>query len=174
MSKITVAEALKLVPVKKTALYGDIKKGILSAETDSRGRKVVDPAELERVYGHLKTPNPNGTPDGTKRTTADTNGRVNGKERTDTNNNGKADGNTSEVDLLKAQVEFLTDSLETAETRAEELKTDKKELGERLAEAHKMLSAEQEKTRLLMLTDSEHGKKQKKRGSWLGYLRLRR
>ena len=156
MSKITVAEALKLVPVKKTALYGDIKKGILSAETDSRGRKVVDPAELERVYGHLKIPNPNG------------------KERTDTNNNGKADGNTSEVDLLKAQVEFLTNSLETAENRAEELKTDKKELGERLAEAHKMLSAEQEKTRLLMLTDSEHGKKQKKRGSWLGYFRLRR
>ena len=91
MSKITVAEALKLVPVKKTALYSDIKKGILSAETDSRGRKVVDPAELERVYGHLKIPNPNGTPDGTKRTTADNNGRVNGKEQTDTNNNGKAD-----------------------------------------------------------------------------------
>ena len=54
---------------------------------------------------------------------------------------------------------------EKAETRAEELKADKQELGERLAEVHKMLSAEQEKTRLLMLPDSEHGTKRKKHGS---------
>jgi hypothetical protein len=37
-----------------------------------------------------------------------------------------------------------------------------------------MLAIEQEKTRLLMLSDSEHGKKQKKRGSWFGYFRLKR
>ena len=54
MAKITISEALKIVPVKKTALYGDIKRGVLSADLDSRGRKVVDTAELERVYGHAQ------------------------------------------------------------------------------------------------------------------------
>ena len=178
MAKITIAEALKLVPVKKTALYGDINKGVLSAELDSHGRKIVDTAELERVYGQLKTPNANGKQNGkqngTKRTDADNNGIPDGTERTETNDTRNVNGNASEVDILKAHVELLTVSLETAETRAEELKADKKELGKRLAEAHKMLSAEQEKTRLLMLTDSEHGKNRKKHGNWLGYFRLKR
>ena len=168
MAKITVSEALKLVPVKKTALYGDIKKGVLSAETDNRGRKVVDTAELERVYGSLGTPNTNGTSNGTKRTGADSNGIPEGTKLTETNGSGTPNGNGSEVDVLKAQVDFLTASLEKAETRAEELKADKQELGERLAEAHKMLSAEQEKTRLLMLPVP------KTKSSWLGYFRLKR
>lgn len=174
MAKITVSEALKLVPVKKTALYGDIKKGVLSAETDNRGRKVVDTAELERVYGSLETPNTNGKANGTNRMRTDSNGIPEGTERTEANDTRTPNGNASEVDVLKAQVEFLTVSLEKAETRAEELKTDKQELGERLAEAHKMLSTEQEKTRLLMLPDAEHGKKRKEQGSWLGYFRLKR
>lgn len=47
---------------------------------------------------------------------------------------------------------------------AEELKADKKELSEWLAEAHKMLSSEQEKTRGLMLPNPE------KKRSWLDRL----
>ena len=147
MAKITISEALNIVPVKKTALYSDIKKGVLSAETDNRGRKVVDTAELERVYGTLKNPNTNGKANGTQRTETNGTGKVNGTERTEADTSG----NVSEVSVLKAQVELLTESLERSEKRAEELKEDKKELGERLAEAHKMLSTEQEKTRLLML-----------------------
>lgn len=66
-------------------MYGDIKKGVLSAETDNRGRKVVDTAELERVYGSLETPNTNGKSNGTKRTGADSNGIPEGTERTEPN-----------------------------------------------------------------------------------------
>ena len=164
MAKITISEALKIVPVKKTALYGDIKRGVLSADLDSRGRKVVDTAELERVYGTLKDPNTNGKHNGTQRTNTNGTGKVNGTERTETDTNG----NGNEVSVLKAQVELLTESLERSEKRAEELRTDKQQLGERLAEAHKMLSAEQEKTRLLMLPAP------KKKGGWLGYFRLGR
>lgn len=40
------------------------------------------------------------------------------------------------VHLLKGQIDLLTTSLEKSETRAEELKAEKKKLGERLAEAH--------------------------------------
>ena len=143
---------------------GTSKKGVLSAETDNRGRKIVDTAELERVYGTLKNPNTNGMPEGTERTETNGTGKSNGARRTESDTNG----NTSEVSVLKAQVEFLTTTLQKAETRAEELKADKAELGERLAEAHKMLSAEQEKTRLLMLPAP------KKNASWWGYFRLRR
>ena len=164
MAKILVPEALKLVPVKKTALYGDINKGVLSAEKDSRGRKVVDTAELERVYGTLKNPNTNGKQNGTPRTEPNGTGKVKGTDRTEADTNG----NANEVSVLKGQVEFLTTSLEKSETRAEELKADKQVLGERLAEAHKMLSAEQEKTRLLMLPAP------KTKSSWLGYFRLKR
>ena len=170
MAKIIVSEALKIVPVKKTALYEDIRKGVLSAEQDNRGRKVVDTAELERVYGTLKNPNTNGKQNGTQRTEPNGTGNANGTARTEADTHG----NANEVSGLKAQVELLTESLERSEQRAEELKVDKKEIGERLAEAHKMLSTEQEKTRLLMLPDSEHSKKQKKRGGWLGYFRLKR
>ena len=81
MAKITISEALKLVSVKKTALYSDIKKGVLSAGLDSRGRKVVDTAELERVYGTLKDPNTNGTQNGTPWTETN-NSEQNGQKRT--------------------------------------------------------------------------------------------
>ena len=161
MAKITVSEALKIVPVKKTALYGDIKKGVLSAEMDSRGRKVVDTAELERVYGTLKNPNTNGKQNGTPRTEPNGTGKVKGTDRTEADTHG----NASEVSVLKAQVELLTESLERSEQRAEELKEDKKEVGERLAEAHKMLSAEQEKTRLLVLPNPEQAERKEK--GWL-------
>ena len=161
MAKILVSEALKLVPVKKTALYSDIKKGVLSAEKDSRGRKVVDTAELERVYGTLKNPNTNGKQNGTPRTEPNGTGNANGGARTEADTHG----NANEVSVLKAQIEFLTTSLEKSETRAEELKEDKKEIGERLAEAHKMLSTEQEKTRLLMLPNSEQAERKEK--GWL-------
>ena len=161
MAKILVSEALTLVPVKKTALYGDINKGVLSAEKDSRGRKVVDTAELERVYGTLKNPNTNGKQNGTPRTEPNGTGKVKGTDRTEADTNG----NVSEVSVLKAQVELLTETLERSEQRAEELKEDKKEIGERLAEAHKMLSTEQEKTRVLMLPNPEEDE-QKSRG-WL-------
>ena len=161
MAKILVSEALKLVPVKKTALYGDINKGVLSAEKDSRGRNVVDTAELQRVYGTLKNPNTNGKQNGTQRTEPNGTGNANGTARTEADTHG----NANEVSGLKAQVELLTESLERSEQRAEELKEDKNEIGERLAEAHKMLSTEQEKTRLLMLPNSEQAERKEK--GWL-------
>ena len=160
MAKITISEALNIVPVKKTALYSDIKKGVLSADLDNRGRKVVDTAELERVYVTLKNPNTNGKHNGTQRTETNGTGKANGTQRIEADTNG----NASEVSVLKAQIELLTDSLERSENRAEELRTDKQQLGERLAEAHKMLSIEQEKTRLLMLPSPE------RKRSWLDRL----
>lgn len=61
MAKIPIAKVLELVNVSRSTLYRDLAENKRLADTDATGRKVIDPAELERVYGRLLTPHPNGT-----------------------------------------------------------------------------------------------------------------
>ena len=56
MSKLTVSEAVKIVPVSQATLYRDLKKGKVSFETNGKDRRLIDVSELERVYGELKIP----------------------------------------------------------------------------------------------------------------------
>ena len=63
MPKLSVTEAENATLVSqvgKSTIYADIETGKLSVEINARGHKVVDPAELDRVYGLVKTPEPNG------------------------------------------------------------------------------------------------------------------
>lgn len=53
MSKLTIVEAVKVIPVSESKLRRDLKSGVLSCSTSKNGRKVIDTAELERVYGLL-------------------------------------------------------------------------------------------------------------------------
>ena len=53
MSKITLTEAVNLLPVSESTLRRDMLKGKVSADKDLRGRNVFDVAELQRVYGDL-------------------------------------------------------------------------------------------------------------------------
>ena len=53
MSKLSASEALELISVSKTTLYSDMEKGVVSYDLDAKGRKRVDIAELQRVYGPL-------------------------------------------------------------------------------------------------------------------------
>jgi len=57
MAKILLSEATRLVAVSKPTLYRHVQENKFSWEKDEQGRKVVDPAELERFYGKLKNPN---------------------------------------------------------------------------------------------------------------------
>lgn len=52
MPKLTVSEAVKTFPVTKASLYRDLKKGVLSFEYNAKNVKVIDVAELQRVYGN--------------------------------------------------------------------------------------------------------------------------
>lgn len=47
------SRAAQLAGVARSTLYKDIEDGKLSAALDGKGRKVIDVAELERVYGAL-------------------------------------------------------------------------------------------------------------------------
>ena len=56
MAKVTVRQAARLVGKDRTTLYRYIEDGALSVEQENRGKQVVrviDTAELERVFGSL-------------------------------------------------------------------------------------------------------------------------
>ena len=126
MSKISIAEALKLVDVSKTTLYRDLKENKLSSTTDAKGKKVIDTAELERFYGQLKSPSVNGA-----------------------GHNGTVDESPAVIAVLEDQVAVLKSQLECE--REEKLKL------------LDMLAMEQEKTKLLMLPQTEATPVEKKR-----------
>ena len=59
MSKITLSEAVEIIPVSESTLRRDMRSGKVSSEKDRRGRNLFDTSELARVYGDLKL---NGNP----------------------------------------------------------------------------------------------------------------
>ena len=59
MSKITLSEAVKIIPVSESTLRRHMRSGKVSSEKDHNGRNLFDTAELARVYGELKL---NGNP----------------------------------------------------------------------------------------------------------------
>ena len=146
MAKITWFQRhSKIVPVKKTALYSDIKKGVLSAEKDSRGRKVVDTAELERVYGKLRQSTDSND---TQMTAVDTpeNSLENANDSPDTH-----DDNPKIIALMDNQITDLKSQLEHANAEKKELL----ELANRL----------QKQNEVLMLPNSEQAERKDK--GWL-------
>ena len=57
MSKLTITEAVKILPVSESTLRRGLKSGKVSFEKDQKGRKQIQVSELERVYEQLKTQN---------------------------------------------------------------------------------------------------------------------
>ena len=57
MSKLTITESIKVIPVSESTLRRDLKSGKVSFETDAKKRKRIDVSELTRVYGQLKQSN---------------------------------------------------------------------------------------------------------------------
>ena len=161
MSKISIAEALKLVNVSKTTLYRDLKENKLSSTTDAKGKKVIDTAELERFYGQLKSPSVNGSGNnGNSQSDPTEHNGTDGKRESDNlEQNGTVDGSPAVIAVLEDQVAMLKSQLECE--REEKVKL------------LDMLAMEQEKTKLLMLPQTE-AEPVKKKGSWLGYFRLKR
>ena len=54
MSKLTIKEAIEVIPVSESTLRRDVASGKVSSEKDPQGRRRIDTAELIRVYGELK------------------------------------------------------------------------------------------------------------------------
>ena len=159
MSKLTITEAVKILPVSESTLRRDLKSGKVSYETDQKGRKQIDVSELERVYEQLRTQN--GTHPSTDES-AEHSEPVNDTHQNlsmngnDTLQNPSVNGNDSPkvIELLEGQVQDLKERLTKADTEKAQLL----DLADRL----------QKQNELLMLPSP-----QKKNGFW-GYLRLKR
>jgi len=111
MTKISLSEATRLVPVSKSTLYRDATERKFSWEKDQKGRKVVDPAELERFYGKLNSVPP----------------------FSDSNGNSQQDqmgqnGNDKVTPLLEQKIEFLESQLNDAKKREDESRREKEKL----------------------------------------------
>ena len=187
MSKITVTAAEKLVSVGKSTIYSDMETGKLSFEINARGHKVIDPAELDRVYGLRQIPTTNGTENGNhpvdletsgnhtgeSRNGLETSGNGIGKSRKELERTGNADDSTGDVAFLAHEVERLKQELESAGKREAKLLERETKLEAREEKLLDMLAMEQEKTKMLMLPQGKP-ERVKKKGSWLGYFRLKR
>ena len=55
MHKVSLQQAVKMTEKSESTLRRDVKKGKVSAERDARGHLQFDVAELQRVYGELKS-----------------------------------------------------------------------------------------------------------------------
>ena len=53
-TKLTIKEAIEVIPVSESTLRRDLKSGKVSSEKDLQGRRWIDASELARVYGELK------------------------------------------------------------------------------------------------------------------------
>ena len=152
MSKLTVTEAVKVVPVSQATLYRDLKKGKVSFETNGKDRRLIDISELERAYGKLKTPaqSENGS-ENTAETIND-----NSQTLSLTNND-----NQKIIALLETQVTDLKDQIADMKSQLTESTTEKNKLLD-------LANSLQKQNELLMLPSPK-----KKPGFW-GYLRLKR
>ena len=119
-TKLTIKEAVEVIPVSESSLRRDIKSGKVSSEKDLQGRRRIDASELVRVYGELKPINedPPQSDESVRESQMNT------------------DDTPKIVALLESQVQDLKAQLDTA--------TEEK------AELLKLLSAEKEEKRALM------------------------
>lgn len=132
MSKLTLTQAVAVIPVSESTLRRDLKSGKVSFETDAKGRKQIDVSELTRVYGQLN-PHPEAEP------VPEThqNPSLNGNE-TPTLPFEMATENPQVVDLLQNQITDLKAQLEKADARETALIDEKSKLLD-------MLSREQQR-----------------------------
>ncbi len=125
MSKITIIEAVKRIPVSESTLRRDIASGKVSSEKDARGRRVIDVAELQRAYEELKTTRNDAQP------------------TEQTNNKTMTGHDRAEILAVKDnQIADLRNQLEKAESQFQLATTEKTKL-------LNLLSAEKEEKREL-------------------------
>jgi hypothetical protein len=54
--KLNISRAAKVAGVDRSIIQRKIKSGKLSATVDMEGNKLIDPVELERVFGEIAAP----------------------------------------------------------------------------------------------------------------------
>ena len=112
MHKVSLQQAVKMTGKSESTLRRDVKKGKVSAGRDARGHLQFDIAELQRVYGEMKTTGED----------AQSTEQGNGKAMTG------HDGSPKIVALLENQIQDLKAQLEKADAQLEIATTEKSKL----------------------------------------------
>jgi hypothetical protein len=142
---IRPSKAAQLAGVARSTIYKDIEDGKLSAALDGKGRKVIDVAELERVYGALSTP------DDTEPSEAARIGHIETDEKDASDN------------ALQHEVAFLRERLQEKDARLREKDATIDDLrGER----DRLLTLLEEQTVSVKLLSDERVRKEPKRRWW--------
>ena len=133
--KILLSEAENWVKPGRSKIYDDARKGTLSTEKDpTRGnKKVVDTAELQRVYGEIRNPADN-------------------PQESETDNSGQQIDPSILLQAYENQIQDLRKQLELAGERETALIDEKAKLLD-------ILSAEKEEKKALMPPPEERDKK---------------
>ena len=97
-TKLTIKEAVEVIPVSESTLRRDLKSGKVSSEKDLQGRRRIDASELARVYGELEPINeePTQSDESVRDTQVNT------------------DDTPKIIALLEGQVQDLKEQLDTA------------------------------------------------------------
>ena len=119
-TKLTIKEAVEVIPVSESTLRRDLKSGKVSSEKDLQGRRRIDASELARVYGELERRD--DEPTQSNESVRDT--QVN------------TDDTPKIIALLEGQVQDLKEQLDTATAEK--------------AQLLELLSAEKEEKKALM------------------------
>ena len=122
MSKLTITEAVKVIPVSESTLRRDLKSGKVSFDTDTKDRKQIDVSELTRVYGQLKQSN------GTQPPASGTGEHAEPVNNTHQTSSMNGNDNPKIVALLENQVADLKAQLAQASDRETALITEKSKL----------------------------------------------
>ena len=133
MSKLSITEAVKVIPVSESTLRRDLKSGKVSFDTDGKGRKQIDVSELTRVYGQLKQSNGTQPPSAEAGEHAEA---VNDNRQTPSMNGNEPHQNPSLTEndnpkivaLLENQLADLKAQLEKSDERETVLITEKSKL----------------------------------------------
>lgn len=186
MSKVLVSEAVRLTGKSTTTINRHVKEGILSADKDVQGRRVIPVVELERVYGKLHmSENGTGNNGHVQEDTMDNGAHVqqdtletDGQAQRDTLNDDRhvqratSENNGHEheqvVAVLEEQVAVLKEQLELANAREQQFTEREQEYSSREQQLIDLLKTEQKKSEMMMLP------KPKPKGSFWNYLRLKR
>ena len=136
MHKVSLQQAVKMTEKSESTLRRDVKKGKVSADRDERGHMRFDVAELQRVYGELKSTGDDA-------------------QSVEQGNDNAMTGHDRETEILAIkdnQIASLQAQLEKAEMRETALIDEKAKLLD-------LLSAEKEEKKALMPPPEERDKK---------------
>lgn len=192
MSRLSITEAVKIIPVSESTLRRDLKSGKVSFDLDPKGRKQIDVSELQRVYKQLKTENGSQPPTDESKTSSDATNDTHHNpslNRNDSHQNMSVNGNdghqnssiheneTSQKMSMAENDTFQDLSMHENNNSkiVELLEGQVRDLKERLEKA------DAEKDRLLELANNLQKQNQflmlpssRKKPSFWGYLRLKR